>query len=55
MLSPISFTKESGYSDVDDIMMVTIVRCWEQNHSIGDFFKSVGLQHLKDSLPRVST
>ena len=59
MLSPISFTNiniatnESGYSDVDEIMMVTILRCWGQSHYIGDFFpmlmtfKSVGLQHLK--------
>ena len=43
MFSPISFTnigiarKESRYSDVDDIMMVTILRCWGHSHYIGDF------------------
>ena len=44
-------TKESGYIDVDDIMMLTILRCWGQSH-IGDFFLCWGLfrkclQYLK--------
>ena len=31
-----------GDSDVGDIMMVTDLRCWWQNHYVGDFFRYVG-------------
>ena len=31
-----------GDSDVGDFMMVTDLRCWWQNHYVGDFFRYVG-------------
>ena len=31
-----------GDSDVGDFMMATDLRCWRQNHYVGDFFRYVG-------------
>ena len=31
-----------GESDVGDFMMVTDLRCWCQNHYVGEFFRYVG-------------
>ena len=31
-----------GDSDVGDLMTVTDLRCWWQNHYVGDFFRYVG-------------
>ena len=42
-----------GDSDVGDFMMVTGLRCWWQNHYVGDLFRYVG--DFLNALNRSST
>ena len=30
-----------GYSDIGDFMMAIDLKCWLQNHYVGDFFRYV--------------
>ena len=47
--------RQYGDSDVGDIVMiVTDLRCWWQNHYVGDFFRYVGDFHMVISIKYVS-